>query len=281
MSDAEPISENNAGHDAEHTSDSKDRKPTPNTPPADGPPDPPPAVTHHHITYKPEKDWWDKAKPFVEIGGAVLLLIYTTYTIKMYCTNKEAAEAATSAANTATQALNKSIDQFRVDERAWIEIERIEKTMVSARTDKFGAAFRYRLYPKNIGKTEAHAIEVSAPRSMQSSIGLESNADNMKREQEMLLNRSTPGELPVVNPAPRVLAPGATAAVPFVMDGQEPHGEWVSYLIGRIDYADDFGVKHWMEFCFYVGEPNGELWNCHEGNDEDNNRETTPSPKQP
>jgi hypothetical protein len=58
-----------------------------------------------------------------------------------------------------------------------------------------------------------------------------------------------------------------------------PKDEWVSYLIGRIDYADDFGVKHWIKFCFYVGEANGELWNCHEGNDEDRSPEIAPPKK--
>src|SRR6202795_5284363 len=32
----------------------------------------PPTETHHHITYKPEKDWWDKIKPFLEILAVLL-----------------------------------------------------------------------------------------------------------------------------------------------------------------------------------------------------------------
>ena len=165
------------------------------------------------------------------------------------------AAAAIQAADTASGTLTKSIEQFRVDERAWIEIERIESTMVAARSANFGAAFRYRLYPKNVGKTAAHGITVSAARGMQGSIHLGSDADGMKRTQEsMLLNRTLTG-LPreaVDNPVPKVLAPATTAAVPFVLDGQEPQifskDEWVSYLIGRIDYADNFGIQHWMKF---------------------------------
>ena len=187
------------------------------------------------------------------------------------------ASAAKSAAETAQAALEQSITSYRIDERAWIEIDRIDKLMVSARSGKFGAAFRYRLYPRNVGKTEARSIVVSAARSMQASIRLESNADGMKRAQSSTLLNGLP-KLARGNPVPRVLAPGTTAAVPFVMDGQEPQtftkDEWVSFLIGRIDYADDFGVPHWMKFCFYVGEASGTLWNCHEGNDEDNNPET-------
>ena len=219
---------------------------------------------------------------WISIFTLIALAVYTVYTIKMYSSNKEAADAATSAANTAANTLSKSIEQFRIDERAWIEIERIERTQVSTGTDEFGAAFRYRLYPKNVGKTEAHSIVASAARSMQGSISLEANADNMTREQDSILLNALPKKARD-NPVPRVLAPGATAVVPFVLDGQEPQrfskDEWVSYLIGRIDYADDFGVKHWMKFCFYVGEANGNLWNCHEGNDEDNNPEVEPTKK--
>jgi hypothetical protein len=190
-----------------------------------------------------------------------------------------AANAAKSAAQTAGDTLIKSIEQFRIDERAWIEIDRIERTQVSSRSNEFGAAFRYRLYPRNVGKTAAHSIAINAARSMQTSITLQSNAGNMEREQDQILLKALPKEARD-NPVPRVLAPGTTSAVPFVMDGQEPQifskDEWVSYLIGRIDYMDEFGVHHWMKFCFYVGEANGTLWNCHEGNDEDHNPEVPP-----
>ena len=66
---------------------------------------PPLTETHCGITYKAQKDWWDKAKPFVEVAGVVLLFVYTVYTIKMYWANKEAADAATSAADTARRTL--------------------------------------------------------------------------------------------------------------------------------------------------------------------------------
>jgi Ca2+/Na+ antiporter len=72
----------------------------------------------HHDTRKPDKDWWDKTKPFVEIVGAVLLLIYTAYTIRMYSANKEAADAAQSAAVTAA----KQESTLEVSQRPWIEV---------------------------------------------------------------------------------------------------------------------------------------------------------------
>lgn len=280
--DTQGVSQNKA---TDNTADKPAREAqqgNPNILGGSSPPAQPPAETHHHITCNIEKTFWDKFKTGAEILGIGLLAVYTFYTIKMYCTNKDAAVAATRAANTASETLTKSIEQFRIDERAWIEIDRIERMQVSVKDEKFGAAFRYRFYPRNVGKTEAHGIVVNAARNMQTSISLESNADGMKRTQNAMLLNALPREARE-NPIPKVLAPNTTAVVPFVMDGQEPQlfakDEWVSYLIGRIDYTDDFGVPHWMKFCFYVAEPNGNLWNCHEGNDEDNNPEVEPTKK--
>ncbi len=65
------------------------------------------------------KDWWDKVKPFVEIPGLVLLFVYTIYTIKMYHANKQAADAATKAAQTAGDTLQ----ELRNEQRPWIVVK--------------------------------------------------------------------------------------------------------------------------------------------------------------
>lgn len=200
------------------------------------------------------------------IATIVIACIYYGQLTEM----REATEASTKASNTAAETLSNTIEQFRIDERAWIAIERVERISV-------GPSFRYKLYPKNLGKTAAHSIVVSAARNMQGSISIGSDAVGMSRLQDKTIVSKHP-PIPLENPGPKTLAPGATAINPFVIDGQAPlwDGRWVSYLIGRIDYADDFGIKHWTKFCFYVGEANGELWNCTEGNDEDSNPEIRP-----
>ncbi|MGA2537821.1 MAG: hypothetical protein ABSF53_17520, partial [Terracidiphilus sp.] len=73
----------------------------PNITPALGVPPFPPTETHYKITCKPEKSFWGNVKTGAELFGIVLLAIYTLYTVKMYCANKEAADAAKSAAKTA------------------------------------------------------------------------------------------------------------------------------------------------------------------------------------
>jgi len=113
----------------------------------------------------------------------------------------------------------------------------------------------------------------------QSSITTGDSAEALKWEQDKLLLGKVPtaSDLPVNNPVPKVLAPNTSSAIPVVLNGQEPQyfpkDEWVSYLIGRVDYTDAFGIDHWMKFCFFVADSRGILWNCKEGNDEDRNPE--------
>ena len=172
---------------------------------------------------------------------------------------------------------------FMLDERAWIELEPIKPILLASPTAKFGAAFRYDVYPKNVGKTAAHDVVVKA-QSSSASIGLGSHADWMKNYQDKMLldkfkeNGTDKAVIVPKNPVPKILAPGTISAVPFSMNGQEPkifsNDEWVSYLVGRVDYVDQFQVPHWMKFCLFVANSRGELWACQEGNDEDHNPET-------
>lgn len=184
--------------------------------------------------------------------------------------------------NEARKATDATLESFHTDERAWVEIEPIKPILLQPRDNKFGAAFKYEIYLKNAGKTAAHDIAVKAE-SSGSSIELGAKRYEVGQMQDKyLLDKFTesgtgkPIHIPN-NPVPKVLAPGAIATVPFTLSGQEPQifpkTEMVSYLIGRIDYTDEFRVKHWLKFCFFVVNARGELWNCQEGNDEDRNPE--------
>jgi hypothetical protein len=184
----------------------------------------------------------------------------------------------------ASSALNQSVETFRMDERAWVEIEPIQGTLFSAKTSKFGADFRYPFYLKNVGKTIARDLQFRALRNgFQAPIQFGDDAKQIAFEQDnFLLGKvaNTPPDLPLTNPIPKVLAPQATSPIPVMLFGQEPQIfpkiEMVSYLVGRIDYTDAFGVPHWNKFCLFVVNYRGELWHCKEGNDEDKNPETPP-----
>lgn len=222
--------------------------------------------------------------------GVIALCIYYGQLVQMRKATEKAgisAEAAKRAAEAAECAVQQGIEHFRVDERAWIEIEPIKPILLTPRDAKFGAAFKYEIYPRNVGKTVARNIVVKAQGSS-STIEFGGHAYEMNSIQDkMLLDKfkeggtTKPFRIPS-NPVPKVLAPSTTASVPFTLIGQEPQifpkSEWVSYLIGRIDYCDEFQVRHWIKFCFFVVNSRGELWNCKEGNDEDHNPETPPTP---
>jgi hypothetical protein len=173
-----------------------------------------------------------------------------------------------------------STESFRIDERAWIELEPIHGAMFSARTEKIGSGFVYPIYMKNFGKTVARDVTFRASRNgSQSSITMGDSAEQVAWTQDKLLLGKVPtaADIPVVISVPSVLAPNTSTPIPATLYGQEPqnfpNNEWVSYIIGRIDYTDTFGVPHWVKFCFFVANPRGELWNCKVGNNEDRNSE--------
>lgn len=76
---------------------------------------------------------------------------------------------------------------------------------------------------------------------------------------------------------PNSIAPGSTTNAPILLPGIDPYTVkdsnvvMYTYAIGRIDYSDIFGVKHWKTFCFVTGSET--LTPCESGNDEDDNPE--------
>jgi hypothetical protein len=186
----------------------------------------------------------------------------------------------------ANMALQRSTESFRIDERAWIELEPIKPAQLFAPATKFipRNSFIYELYPKNFGKTIARDIMMKT----QVSGGSEDfgdSADQMERWQDkFLLNQFTEmgtGKPVVIppSPIPKVLAPGVSTSVPYVVHAASPqyfnngHAMY-DYIVGRVDYTDQFNVPHWIKFCFFVRNPRGELTSCQYGNDEDRNPET-------
>jgi hypothetical protein len=180
--------------------------------------------------------------------------------------------------------LRQSTESFRIDERAWVELEPVKGTLSSARTGKIGADFSYPIYVRNFGKTVARNVQLRASRQgSQSSITMGDSAEALAWTQDKLLlgKVSTASGIPINMAMPKVLAPNTSSAIPIVLHGQEPQyfpkDEWVSYIIGRVDYADEFGIPHWVKFCFFVADAQGDVWYCKEGNDEDQNPENPPA----
>lgn len=180
----------------------------------------------------------------------------------------------------ANSTLRQSIASFRTDERAWIEFEPIKPIMVSPQSRKFPAAFKYDIYAKNIGKTEALDVRFRYATQM---FGNEHNGDNpdfAKSIQDELLFHREKGStgVPIGSPpVPSVLPPNTTATTPFIAAGQSPRNGFVEFIVGRVDYVDAFGIAHWKKFCFYTADAKGTLWYCKYGNSEDKNPELPPN----
>jgi hypothetical protein len=194
---------------------------------------------------------------------------------KQYPELKKSSDAAKHAANTASAALKASIDSFRTDERAWVEIEPIKPLLLTHSESDIGDIFTCNIYLHNLGKTVATNISVRAEGPM-STNGWDENAQVVTGSQD---------RIPKVIPSSRVqrvLAPNEIAAAPFRLTCPAPQtfksgGQLIHYLIGRIDYVDQFRIAHWKRFCYFVVNNRGEIWNCQQGNQEDNNPETPPN----
>lgn len=192
----------------------------------------------------------------------------------------------------ASDALRRSTESFRLDERAWVEIEPITASPISPPDKNFPAGFSCNIYPKNVGKTVATSISVRAASTLKTT---EFSADEMQSLHGVLptaknytvnigpekVTESVDDRFPR-GPMPKVLAPNTSSNAPFRISCQATKdypsgGHEYTFVVGRIDYCDAFNVRHWKTFCFYVANPKGDVWNCQEGNDEDrNSEEATP-----
>jgi len=279
MTSENPAHEDDPGNHTD-TATSKNSQTAPHLAPATGvsKPDIPPAPHSYQITCNAKKDWRDKIKFWAELIGLAFLIAYTVFTALMYCANKKAANAATKAATIAADTLTKTVEQFRTDERAWVEIESIKLRSVIPETPGFpNRSFIYDVFTKNVGKTVARDIDLKRVTSLDANQG-SVLARGIQTAQDKLL-KDQPGEpSPVPSlPMPKSLAPNIAVYRPFTLGGTAPRFRFFDYLIGRIDYNDAFGIPHWIKFCFVIIDSNGTLGICQEGNDEDRNPEITPS----
>jgi hypothetical protein len=197
---------------------------------------------------------------------------------------KQQAVAMDTSNSRAKLALDASIEASRMDQRAWVEVEPIKAIFIAPADDKFGATFKFQIYPRNVGRTAAYDIVVRAENAG-SSGEFGHNLRGITMTQDRLFKDAATGARitdPPPNPIPKVLAPGTVSPVPFTLAGQEPKRfdtgtVLYEYLIGRIDYTDIFRVNHWMRFCFILINGRGELSSCEVGNDEDRNPEKPPN----
>lgn len=215
--------------------------------------------------------------PLLAGGGVLAAFALAVLTLLTFLQIKDQTPRISESAGAATKAIQTSIEtgieQFRVDERAWIEIDSIRKTSLPA-SPGFPASFKYEVFLKNVGKTMAK----DAVLRRVSSLGPMPNEGGVELAQKELLTPKSgrPPQVPPY-PIPRAFAPNTALAIPFNLGGSPPKykNTFYSSSIGRIDYMDEFGVSHWMTFCLIVMNAAGDLQYCDYGNDEDRNPEVS------
>lgn len=107
------------------------------TPPPMAKTTPQPCSQHPELTCNTKRDWIDKTALCLEGFGLFVLIVYTIATIAIWYANKKAAEAAESAANTASDTLR----EVRNEQRPWVVIKDASVNLTPMTTAKVEAVF--------------------------------------------------------------------------------------------------------------------------------------------
>ena len=107
----------------------------------------PPTICQCQRSLHEKKHWIDYATVILELVGLSILCVYAGYTIKIYYANKEAADAATLATNTAVR-------QLELTERPWVFVK--DARVVSPLTfGANGAQVEFEIVLRNSGHSPA------------------------------------------------------------------------------------------------------------------------------
>jgi hypothetical protein len=256
--DAEPIGQNNPTPNAERKPDAQQAQGEPDVPRTGSIPPAPPTKTHCEITCKTEKDFWDHVKTGAEILGIILLAIYTGYTIKMYCANKKAADAAKSAADTAHDAFVKGTRPWLgVDGPLVITSAPVIETLKSDMKGYRNVRASYQFTVKNFGTAPAlHYAQNSTivinspptPDGLADFSQFKNDADAACRLAESGTRPVVPGEegsgLYLFPQQPITERTRSTSGSPDVNEKRALD------IVGCLVYSDQHKTVHHTRFCF-------------------------------
>lgn len=228
--------------------------------------------SHCQITCKQERDWIDHLKTVAEFAGLILLGIYTGYTIKMYCANKQAADAATKAADVADKTLKSGQRATWLEQRAWV-------SFVAADTPTLrpNQAITLSMRLENTGRTPAEKV----------------NGDiifEIFRKGEEKTFRHPRTEV-AHNFDAGILVPGHRTLPPLPAMNQrtgqiERYTSEVANSLasgafimahGKVNYIDAWRVNHQLKFCVVVfGQTPRDFTGCQEYGEIDHNEPQEP-----
>jgi hypothetical protein len=210
----------------------------------------PPSKPQCKNGYKQSKHWLEYVTFGLELVGFIVLCVYAGYTIKIYCANKQAANAATSAANTAKESL-------RLDQRAWV----FARGFLLSAEPQPNQPITVTLYLVNSGKTPAlNVISKAHPSNW--------NQQPPERDWSVFEGRESHGLLP-----PGVSSLSIKTAPLTLTNGLADYNSGINsiYVQAKITYLDSFAIPHWTTVCVlhHHGRPLNEFDFCEIGNSVD------------
>jgi len=214
---------------------------------------------YFHDLWKNLKTEFRRPRFFLEIAVLIAGVVYTTYTIKMFHTNKIASDSAESAADTAQQTLIAT-------NRSWLEITIPQEVMKSPKSVKDFERIRLNLkqlnFPlnmTNIGKSPVKNIQIISDAEVLHS----TEASNFSYGTPQGIFNST--FISIVYPTRSAIiptaawAPGSKPASPdnkievVTPELREDLRQARKYIVvyARGTFDDDLG-SHWVQFCGWI-----------------------------
>ncbi len=172
------ICENQNAPHGNGESEKKADNPTQQVPPAVAKSEVPLSHSKCCDPHKKKRDWFDYGKGVLEIAGLVVLCVYAAYTIKIYCANKKAADAAKSSADTAHDALVRS-------SRPWIGVigSPVVLDLRPALDTQLMLAASMTMIVKNYGPSPALYMNIYPDSFISAATDVKSSLDEDRREE--------------------------------------------------------------------------------------------------
>jgi hypothetical protein len=239
--ESEPIRNNNPTPDTEEKPEKQAKQANADVPVTPSVPTSPPPKTHCQITCKTEKNFWDNFKTVAEIVGIALLAVYTFYTIKMYCANKEAANAATTAAKATQESVGLQRKQYQATFRASVDLD---KNWMGLYRSPQNRQIWTGVKVLNFGKNDATSVFIDVTLEFRDS-------DPTTGEWNFSIAKAQPYYVvpPTSYAYTRTLSPITKLMEKQISPGDENRR---LYVWGRIFYKDFMGDLPYTDFCQYA-----------------------------
>jgi hypothetical protein len=201
----------------------------------------------------------------------VVLAIYTAFTALMYFATKKAADAAKSAAATASATLTDSQKSFVINERPYVVTEGAPQF---ANPPAANVDINANVTLKNIGKTPARVVLWNAklvkfesgPRTPEGfehvRVFIASVFDDLRKKNAAAVAEATAkgAETDVAPNATLFNTSSETLSPPEFSLLQHGDGKEALFLVGTISYTDNFEGVYQTEFCWVYWGTDPKIW---------------------